>query len=296
MYKQAKMKQEKAGESKSLSKERRNKMEGGIVKTNSKILVLSSRGTTHIQRHLMNDIIQTLAHAKRDAKFDTKSQLYQLNELSDLYGCNVIMFFEARKKQDLYLWLSRASQGPTIKFYCQNLFTMDELNLHGNSMLGTAPILSFSHHFDSIPHLKLAQRLLESAFSPVQSKKVRPFVDRVTTFTFADDRIWYRNWEIKRRSVEKKNDVANDLDQQVELVEIGPRFVLTPILVMEGSFQGPVIYENKRYVSPNQVRSILKDQHAHKYKRRADAAAQRHVRSIVNKPDPDPLSKSSVFG
>ena len=73
------------------------------------------------QRHLMNDLAGLLPHSKKDAKLDTKSKLYHLNELADLYNCNNVLFFESRKHgQDLYLWLSKAPNGPTVKLHLQN--------------------------------------------------------------------------------------------------------------------------------------------------------------------------------
>jgi ribosome biogenesis protein BRX1 len=74
-------------------------------------------------RHLLNDIASLLPHSRKDAKLDTKSKLYQLNELAELYNCNNVIFFEARKKTDLYLWLSKAPNGPTVKCHMQNCTT-----------------------------------------------------------------------------------------------------------------------------------------------------------------------------
>ncbi len=34
---------------------------------------------------------------------------------------------------------------------------------------------------------------------------------------------------------------------------VGPRFVLNPIKVFEGSFGGATLYENPRYITPNAV-------------------------------------------
>ncbi len=34
---------------------------------------------------------------------------------------------------------------------------------------------------------------------------------------------------------------------------VGPRFVLNPIKVFEGSFGGATLYENPRYITPNTV-------------------------------------------
>jgi len=46
-------------------------------------------------RHLLNDLASLLPHSRKDAKLDTKSKLYQLNELAELYNCNNVFFFEA---------------------------------------------------------------------------------------------------------------------------------------------------------------------------------------------------------
>lgn len=61
-----------------------------------------------------------MPHGRKDAKFDSKSKLYQLNELAELYNCNNTLFFEARKGQDLYLWCSKVPNGPTVKMHVQN--------------------------------------------------------------------------------------------------------------------------------------------------------------------------------
>lgn len=61
-----------------------------------------------------------LPHGRKDAKFDSKSRLNELNELAELYNCNNVLFFEARKGQDLYVWLSKVPNGPTVKFHLQN--------------------------------------------------------------------------------------------------------------------------------------------------------------------------------
>lgn len=85
-----------------------------------RVLVLSSRGVTFRHRHLLNDLVALLPHSRKDAKLDTKSQLHLLNEVAELYNCNGVLFFEARKRQDLYMWLSRVPNGPCVKFHIQN--------------------------------------------------------------------------------------------------------------------------------------------------------------------------------
>jgi len=140
---------------KSLSKpDKKDEHKGaGGKKNKQRVLILSSRGVTHRyagnilrssffiiakhfnygcfqgkanqtilprHRHLMNDLYSLLPHSRKDAKLDTKTKLYQLNELAELYNCNNVFFFEARKGKDLYAWVSKAPNGPTVKMHLQN--------------------------------------------------------------------------------------------------------------------------------------------------------------------------------
>lgn len=52
-------------------------------------------------------------------------------------GCSAVLFFEARKREDLYLWMSKCPAGPAAKFLVQNVHTMDELKLTGNHLKGS---------------------------------------------------------------------------------------------------------------------------------------------------------------
>lgn len=51
--------------------------------------------------------------------------------------------------------------------------------------------------------------------------------------------------------------------------------MLTPIVIQEGSFGGPIIYENKEFVSPNQVRSEIRLKKASRYGARAEQDIER---------------------
>src|SRR5262245_29710719 len=92
----------------------------GVKENRQRVLMLTSRGVTYRHRHLLNDLAALLPHARKESKLDTKSKLYQLNELAELYNCNNVLFFEARKGKDLYAWISKPPNGPTIKFHVQN--------------------------------------------------------------------------------------------------------------------------------------------------------------------------------
>ena len=165
---------------------------------------------------------------------------------------------------------------------------MDELNFTGNCLKGSRPILSFDASFDTAPHLRLIKELLLHVFGvPKRSRKTKPFIDHVMGFTIADGKIWVRCYQVNESEPEKgkaseNQTVTSDQDAvksskkqtskqtNINLIEIGPRFVLTPIVILQSSFGGPVIYENKEFVSPNQIRSDLRRAKAGRYNWRAD--------------------------
>lgn len=110
----------------------------GVPKKNKqRVLILSSRGVTYRHRHLLNDLYSLLPHSRKDAKLDTKTKLYQLNELAELYNCNNVLFFEARKGKDLYIWMSKAPNGPTVKMHLQNCAETISRHKHARANDGT---------------------------------------------------------------------------------------------------------------------------------------------------------------
>lgn len=262
----------------------------GVRKNKQRVLIVPSRGVTFLHRHLIGDLANMLPHARKDAKFDSKSKLYQLCELAELHNCNNVLFFEARKGKDLYLWLSRVPNGPTIKFHCQNIHTMDQLNFVGNCLKGSRPVLSFDASFEKEPHLRVIKQLFLQTFGvPEGARRSKPFIDHVMSFTLADGKIWIRVYQINE--VDGKIKAGEDGETEattatkgrnketdLNLVEIGPRVVLTPIIIQEGSFGGPIIYENRQFVSPNQVRADLRRSKATKHNARAEQYVERLAR------------------
>lgn len=168
---------------------------------------------------------------------------------------------------------------------------MEELHFTGNCLKGSRPILSFDAAFDKEPHLRVMKELFLHIFGvPKGARKTKPFVDHVMGFTLADGKVWIRCYEIKESepgkpkpgeegddtAADKKSSKAKETD--LSLVEIGPRFVLTPIVILEGSFGGPVIYENKEFVSPNQIRSDIRRSKAGRYGQRAEQGIERKAK------------------
>ena len=83
-----------------------------------------------------------------ESKFDAKSKLHMLSELSYLHNCNNTLFLEARRHEDLYMWAVKSPNGPSIRMHAQNIHTMDELKMTGNCLKGSRGIVSFDAAFD----------------------------------------------------------------------------------------------------------------------------------------------------
>ncbi|KAJ8501650.1 hypothetical protein ONZ51_g456 [Trametes cubensis] len=256
-----------------------------------RVLMLSSRGINHRMRHLMNDLEALLPHVKKDSKLDSKNHLNLLPELADLNNCNNTLYFEARRHEDLYLWAAKTPNGPSIKMHVQNIHTMDELKMTGNCLKGSRGILSFAKEFDDTEWGKLTKEVFTHIFGvPPQARKAKPFVDHILTFSIVDNKIWFRNFQII-----EKDPLQPNGPPQMSLVEIGPRFVLTPIRIFEGAFNGATVYSNPEFVTPTAVRSALKREKGDKYGHRKHAQAERSIRKDRRKLAEDELAVSKVF-
>eukprot|EP00743_Colponemidia_sp_Colp-15_P002018 GILK01002192.1.p1 GENE.GILK01002192.1~~GILK01002192.1.p1 ORF type:complete len:313 (+),score=53.59 GILK01002192.1:45-941(+) len=237
-------------------------------KNKQRTLVFCARGIIHRYRHLMEDLRVLLPHSKKEVKFDKKENLRMINEIAEMKSCNNCIFLESRKRQDLYMWISRAPSGPSIKFHVLNVHTMSEMKLTGNCLKGSRPLLVFDNNFDTEPHWQLIKELLSQTFgTPRNHPKSKPFYDHVFSFFIADNRIWFRNYQI----IETTDDTSKTTGKDCSLVEIGPRFVLNPVRMFEGSFGGPTLWANPLYVSPNAQRAAEKSVHADKYRSRVAA-------------------------
>ncbi len=289
-----------------------------------------------------------------DAKLDSKSSLHLLNELADLHSCNNTLYFEARRHEDLYLWLSRSPNGPSAKCHVQNVHTMDELKMTGNCLKGSRGIVCFDGGWEKeewsmlmkemLTHVSrrrlaaLRQCLLPNdlqTFSvPRTSRRLKPFIDHILTFSLLDNKIWFRNYQVRQCSgqcqpapqlmplalsqIIEKDPLQPTGPAQTTLVEIGPRFVLTPIRMFEGSFGGPTVFENpgttsdtllrysiklivlfdlSEFVSPAATRASIKRAQGGKYRQRKETQADRTDRRTTQRAavGEDELAVSKVF-
>ncbi|WVR08108.1 hypothetical protein IAU60_005154 [Kwoniella sp. DSM 27419] len=258
-----------------------------------KTLMLCSRGVTQRMRHLMRDLEVLLPHTKKDSKLDSKSSLHLLNELADLHSCSNTLYFEARRHEDLYMWVSRSPNGPSIKCHVQNIHTMDELKMTGNCLRGSRGLVAFDGAWDTEEHYKLMKEVFTHTFSvPKTSRRLKPFIDHILLFSLLDGKIWFRNYQII-----EKDPLTPSGPPVPSLVEIGPRFVLTPIKVFEGSFGGPTLYSNSEFVSPAATRASYKKEAGQKYRVRKQGETQREERRkrVREEVGEDELARKKVF-
>lgn len=173
---------------------------------------------------------------------------------------------------------------------------MAELGFGGNCLKGGRGIVAFDKSFDDELNsagtgresITLIREMLRGVFC-VPSKGVKglkPFVDRVVGIYALDKKIWIRVYEVREDSKIETDGNSHKAGietltgtSNVKLVEVGPRMVLTPIVILEGSFGGPVIFENKLYVSPNVVRREVLAKKSAKYARRTMEQGE-HVRKV----------------
>eukprot|EP01013_Petalomonas_cantuscygni_P040406 TRINITY_DN72348_c0_g1_i1.p1 TRINITY_DN72348_c0_g1~~TRINITY_DN72348_c0_g1_i1.p1 ORF type:complete len:451 (-),score=90.10 TRINITY_DN72348_c0_g1_i1:8-1360(-) len=250
-----------------------------------RVLVFAARGITALERHLLMDLRVLLPHSRAEGKLDTKRHFGDvLPEIMDLRGCTGAVLLEVRRREHCYMWLSRRA-GPSAKFQVHNIHTMREMKLPGNGIKGSRPLLHFDQAFSTLPHLQILQRLFVLTFgTPRGAPKTRPFVDRVMAFYYVDGKIFVRHYQISEEAPKKQApaDAAaiaagievTDKRAELSLVEIGPRFALTPIKIFSGVNGGPLLWHNERYQTPTAQRIARKRELA------ATSSARRGERAV----------------
>ena len=153
---------------------------------------------------------------------------------------------------------------------------MQNLKLSGNALKGSRPVLSFSPEFDASDDRRLVKDVLTSVFTVQQGyPKSKPFIDHVLQFSIADDRVWLRNYQV----------VDGKGDDKLSLVEIGPRFCMQLVKIIQGCFSGQTVYVNERYVSPNVTRRAAREDHLRKAQKKRIAKEKSKQREGLAGPD-----------
>ena len=100
--------------------------------------------------------------------------------------------------------------------------------------------------------------------------------------------IGVRNYQI----LDKNENSSAD---GIQLIEIGPRFVLVPIRIFNGSLGGATLYQNTAFVSPNEERSLMKKNKGDRYKQRVEHVKFKKEYDETNKPEINELSNAYLF-
>uniref|UniRef100_A0A3B0N4F6 Brix domain containing protein, putative n=1 Tax=Theileria annulata TaxID=5874 RepID=A0A3B0N4F6_THEAN len=218
-------------------------------KNKQKILVFGNKRISQLGRNLLKDLKALLPHHKPESKWDSKSGYKEINELCELNSCTGALYLESRKNE-MIMWMAKTPKGPTLKSRVTNIHTLKDSTFTGNCLARSRPLLTFDKSFSDEPYLKLIQKLFSQILgTPNNHPKSMPFHDHCLSFFFVDNRIHLRHYQIS-----PKNEFSmNSVDNQV-LDEIGPQFVLEPILILDGSFSGITLWRNSKYISPLMVK------------------------------------------
>lgn len=260
-----------ADEEASAPKVVRSSAHGRAPPPRAKVMAVISRSSTSKFSTLMEGWVRMLPHVRKDCKLENKDRLQAIPEMAELAGCNAVMYYEVRKHQDLFLWLSIAPSGPSTRLLVQAVHTADELAYTGNCLCGSRGIVVFSSAFDdpARPHLALVRVLLQRVFAvPEGHPQSKPFVDHCHSFMLDEGtgKIIYRHYQI-----------GNE-DPPV-LAEIGPRCALTIVRVFGDAFGGQTLYANGDYVAPNAVRAALRRRTGERYARKLNQRQARRKRT-----------------
>jgi ribosome biogenesis protein BRX1 len=222
-------------------------------KNRQRVLVVASRGVTHSERILMNNIISLLPHAKKECKIERDVAIDELNEICFNHSCTNCVYFE-HKKKEFVMWIFRSPDGPTLKFQVNNIHSLDEPKMAGNCLKHSRPILNFDSSFNDSnePYLQLIKEMFVHVFNtPKNHPKSKPFYDHITSFMNFNNNIYFRNYQIVNDLKEKF--LNSDDTDKLQLVEIGPRFSLKLIKIFDGILGGKCLYTNPNYVSPGDI-------------------------------------------
>ena len=214
--------------SSNLSNETKNK--NWINKT--RILIVASRGVSHQERHLVNDLISLIPNSKKECKIERDIASEELNNICYMHSCKFCIYFEHRKRELIH--------------------ALNEIKLIGNCIKYSRPLLSFDKSFEESPHLLLLKELFTQCFnSPRGHPKTRPFYDHQICFYNINNQIFIRVYQILNEIKEKFTN--QDQESKIQLLEIGPRFSLKLIRIFADSLGGKTLYLNKDYVAPGVI-------------------------------------------
>ena len=83
--------------------------------------------------------------------------------------------------------------------------------------------------------------MLSGAFNtPKNHPKSKPFIDHVVAFSYYENKVWIRNYQVLNQNEEQFT--AEDDVEKLVLIEIGPRLCLDPVKIFDGSMGGKTLW------------------------------------------------------
>ena len=79
----------------------------------TRILIVASRGVSHQERHLVNDLISLIPNSKKECKIERDIASEELNNICYMHSCKFCIYFEHRKRE-LVMWIFRSPGGPWL--------------------------------------------------------------------------------------------------------------------------------------------------------------------------------------
>ncbi|XP_026193933.1 uncharacterized protein LOC34619054 [Cyclospora cayetanensis] len=180
---------------------------------------------------------------------------------------------------------------------CCSVETLSELRLSGNCLLHSRPLLVFAAEFDREPQFRVLKELFTQVFgTPRNHPKSKPFFDHVMCFFVADCRIWFRHYQVAPLVVGEGGDANNPHRQTY--IEIGPRFVLDPVKILEGSFCGKTLWRNAVFVRTRDLLRPRRLQAALDFARRQEQKERRktYLDAVMQNEPRSKLARESIFG
>ena len=114
----------------------------------------------------MKDFQLLLPHSITEPKMDPKTNITIITDMCKLRGCTGSIFFECHRHGELFVYMGLTPDGPTAKFQVYNIHSMEEVELTGNHMLNSRPIILFSNEFDTLPFLSVIKEIFIQVFTP----------------------------------------------------------------------------------------------------------------------------------
>lgn len=280
-----------------------------VMTNRQKCLVLGGRNMTSKARHLLIDLRGLMPHAREHSKMGGGAQHHSVGtdlvEVCKLHQCNSFLYLEPHRSDVTYMWLGQSPAGPSIKMQLTNICTADEIRMAGNCLKYSRPLLHFDRAFETLPHLRIVKSLLHMAFNtPRYHPKSKPFIDHIMSFFWLDDHIWVRNYQIVYPSGNAASNAKTNASSSssiplpastvkkndASLLEIGPRFTLEPVAIMNGCCQGNVLWKSTTARPPTEQRRDRKMRRLEKMEMnsKVQLSSEEH-RARFPAPQDDPL-------